>query len=164
MFCPFFVHIYAHPQSDQALRALASTGYRSYICAYKTHGRSVKKFFNTSNLHLGHVARSFALKGDPMTINEVRRMHEGPSFQRKNQSQGTRIARGPNGNVFSAYGVTKRERPRSSGYEGFGNAQSDHGNDRKGNYADISAGSKRRRRTTLRTPNARAMLTSEFGA
>ncbi|KAJ3201481.1 ATP-dependent RNA helicase dbp7 [Entophlyctis luteolus] len=44
---------------------LARSAFRSHIRAYATHVSEEKQLFNIKNLHLGHVAKSFALRDAP---------------------------------------------------------------------------------------------------
>src|SRR5690606_9270901 len=52
-------------EKEQELQQLAIKSYQSYIKAYSSHSRETKFIFHTKNLHLGHVAKSFALKEKP---------------------------------------------------------------------------------------------------
>jgi ATP-dependent RNA helicase DDX31/DBP7 len=57
-------------RNDEQLKALAYTGFRAYCRAYATHARETKHFFHVRNLHLGHVARSFAVIDQPGDFKE----------------------------------------------------------------------------------------------
>ncbi|GAB0490821.1 hypothetical protein MMPV_002059 [Pyropia vietnamensis] len=50
------------------LSAAATDGYRAYCRAYATHGRDVRHIFHVRSLHLGHVARAFALAAGPGAV------------------------------------------------------------------------------------------------
>ena len=47
-------------------------GFQSYIRAYATYSKEVKDIFRVSDLHLGHVAKSFALREAPAQIQGVK--------------------------------------------------------------------------------------------
>ncbi|SCU83184.1 LADA_0C10022g1_1 [Lachancea dasiensis] len=53
---------------DQAFKDVAVKGYISHIRAYATHLSTEKKFFNIKCLHLGHLAKSFALRERPKAM------------------------------------------------------------------------------------------------
>lgn len=50
---------------DPNFKALAIKGFTSHIRAYATHLSQEKQFFNIKLLHLGHLAKSFALRERP---------------------------------------------------------------------------------------------------
>lgn len=47
---------------------LARSGFQSHIRAYATHVASERHIFNKNNLHLGHLAKAFALRDKPGSI------------------------------------------------------------------------------------------------
>jgi len=51
----------------------ARTAYFSYIRGYSTKEKAVRHIFNARSLHLGHVARSFALKEQPKELSRAYR-------------------------------------------------------------------------------------------
>ena len=53
---------------DTGLQQQAMDAFRSSVRAYATHSSNVKHIFHIKQLHLGHVAYSFALKGTPSLI------------------------------------------------------------------------------------------------
>lgn len=53
---------------DSHFKELAVKGYMSHIRAYATHLSIEKKFFNLKCLHLGHLAKSFALRERPKSM------------------------------------------------------------------------------------------------
>ncbi len=55
-------------KENPSLKEKAYAGYLSYCRAYATHARDVKHFFHVRNLHLGHVARAFALTDKPADL------------------------------------------------------------------------------------------------
>ncbi|XP_078366831.1 ATP-dependent DNA helicase DDX31-like isoform X2 [Oculina patagonica] len=54
-----------HVLSDQRHLNAAKTAYQSFVRAYATYPSSLKHIFHIKNLHLGHVAKSFALREAP---------------------------------------------------------------------------------------------------
>lgn len=58
-------------RNSEQLKALAYTGFRAYCRAYATHAKETKHFFHVRNLHLGHVARAFAVVDEPGDFKEV---------------------------------------------------------------------------------------------
>lgn len=51
--------------SDQRHLEAAKAAYQSFVRAYATYPSSLKDIFHVKNLHLGHVAKSFALREAP---------------------------------------------------------------------------------------------------
>lgn len=49
-------------------------GYVSYIRSYAAFPKDVRDVFNFQNLHLGHYAKSFALRDPPTRINSAGRL------------------------------------------------------------------------------------------
>ena len=47
---------------DKSLRESAEKAYLSYVRSYATYPAALKKVFHVKSLHLGHVAKSFALR------------------------------------------------------------------------------------------------------
>lgn len=56
--------------SDNELALIASRAFRSFIRAYSTHSKDTKHIFNKRDLHLGHIAKSFALKENPTEVSK----------------------------------------------------------------------------------------------
>lgn len=57
--------------SKENLINLARQAFSAYIRAYPTKEKAVRHLFSTRALHLGHVARSFALKESPLTVSKT---------------------------------------------------------------------------------------------
>ncbi|KAG2379070.1 hypothetical protein C9374_007708 [Naegleria lovaniensis] len=57
-------------KENTEIYSLAVNSYFSYIKYYSTHGSDVKYIFHPNNLHLGHLAKSFALKDSPSKIKQ----------------------------------------------------------------------------------------------
>ncbi|CAG5133803.1 unnamed protein product [Candidula unifasciata] len=56
---------------DKEMHGLAGRGFQSFVRAYATYSREVKDIFKVSDLHLGHVAKSFALREAPTKVHGV---------------------------------------------------------------------------------------------
>uniref|UniRef100_A0A0B7AQR0 ATP-dependent RNA helicase n=1 Tax=Arion vulgaris TaxID=1028688 RepID=A0A0B7AQR0_9EUPU len=56
---------------DKSMQSLAGRGFQSYIRAYATYSKEVKDIFKVSDLHLGHVAKSYALREAPTKVHGV---------------------------------------------------------------------------------------------
>lgn len=52
------------------MRHLATDAFRSYIRAYAAHKGDLKTIFQVKKLHLGHVAKSFALCDHPSLLGK----------------------------------------------------------------------------------------------
>jgi ATP-dependent RNA helicase DDX31/DBP7 len=52
------------------LRQLATDAFRSFLRSYAAHKGSLKQIFHVKRLHLGHVARSFALRDAPSLLGQ----------------------------------------------------------------------------------------------
>jgi len=70
------------PKEDNLL-SLARQAFRSYIRAYPTKEKSVRHIFSSRALHLGHVARSFALKESPIAVNKTIAKKSGAKNNKK---------------------------------------------------------------------------------
>lgn len=53
------------------LKDLAQNGFKSFIRAYATHTKETKHIFHVKNLHLGHIAKSFALRDPPSQFKVI---------------------------------------------------------------------------------------------
>ena len=53
---------------ENGLQAMARKAFTSFLRAYPTKEKAVRHIFSTRALHLGHVARSFALKDPPKAL------------------------------------------------------------------------------------------------
>lgn len=53
---------------DQTLKSIAVKGFTSHIRAYATHIAAERPYFNVKCLHLGHLAKSFALRERPKSL------------------------------------------------------------------------------------------------
>jgi ATP-dependent RNA helicase DDX31/DBP7 len=60
---------------DEVLNRVALFAYRSMIRAYAAYPRDVRRFFDQSQLHLGHVAASFAIDATPTALRRAGQKH-----------------------------------------------------------------------------------------
>jgi ATP-dependent RNA helicase DDX31/DBP7 len=68
-------------EPENPLLVSARSAFRSHIRAYATHTREERGFFDMTQLHLGHMAKSFGLREAPGGIGggSVRRAYKAPS-------------------------------------------------------------------------------------
>lgn len=59
---------------------------QAYVRSYATHSKAVQKLLHVGQLHLGHLAKSFALKETPTTIA---RQQKKTLVQKKRVKRGT---------------------------------------------------------------------------
>lgn len=52
------------------MKKLAKNAFCSWVRAYTAHRGDLKRIFMVKKLHLGHVAKSFALKEQPSLVNK----------------------------------------------------------------------------------------------
>ncbi|XP_059141099.1 probable ATP-dependent RNA helicase DDX31 [Physella acuta] len=57
--------------AHKTIHGLAGKGFQSFVKAYATLGRELKDIFKVNDLHLGHVAKSFALREAPTSVHSV---------------------------------------------------------------------------------------------
>lgn len=65
-----------HVLSEQRHLKAAKTAYQSFVRAYATYPSSLKHIFHIKNLHLGHVAKSFALRDAPKEMFQPTKQHK----------------------------------------------------------------------------------------
>ncbi len=77
-------------EGNQPLLQAARQAFRSHVRAYATHSKESKGIFRVSSLHLGHVARSFALRDPPKAgvmgshaEDVLAKIHNGVYMQKK---------------------------------------------------------------------------------
>eukprot|EP00672_Neobodo_designis_P026140 CAMPEP_0174829016 /NCGR_PEP_ID=MMETSP1114-20130205/1670_1 /TAXON_ID=312471 /ORGANISM="Neobodo designis, Strain CCAP 1951/1" /LENGTH=964 /DNA_ID=CAMNT_0016062751 /DNA_START=62 /DNA_END=2956 /DNA_ORIENTATION=+ len=66
---------------DEVLNRVALFAYRSMIRAYAAYPREVRRFFDQSQLHLGHVAASFAIDATPTELRRAGHKHANEDRQ-----------------------------------------------------------------------------------
>ena len=59
------LHLEQRLLTDSRQLELARNGFKSHIRAYATHVKEERQHFDITELHLGHVAKSFALREPP---------------------------------------------------------------------------------------------------
>ncbi|KAL8575722.1 hypothetical protein ACOMHN_055911 [Nucella lapillus] len=62
---------------NMSLKNLAIKGYQSFVRAYATYPSHLKDIFSVKDLHLGHVAKSFALRESPSNLQGQRSKGKG---------------------------------------------------------------------------------------
>ncbi|KAK3591459.1 hypothetical protein CHS0354_033459 [Potamilus streckersoni] len=60
---------HVHHNSD--MKSLAIKAFQSFVRAYSTYPTSLKSIFHVKNLHLGHLAKSFALREAPSHMSGI---------------------------------------------------------------------------------------------
>ncbi|PBC28890.1 ATP-dependent RNA helicase [Apis cerana cerana] len=79
---------------DTKLRERACKAYTSWIRFYSSYPRDMRQIFNRRDLHLGHYAKSFALRETPQRIGGIgRRLHE-KERAKKEQLNNNRLTSG----------------------------------------------------------------------
>lgn len=76
------------PETKLMTCPLRLTGYVSYVRSYATFPREVRDVFDFQQLHLGHYAKSFALRDPPARINS-----SGRKVQRNDRANPFKTAR-----------------------------------------------------------------------
>ncbi|KAL9686810.1 hypothetical protein QQ045_031203 [Rhodiola kirilowii] len=72
--------------NEPTLKQLAKDAFCSWVRAYAAHRGELKRIFVVKMLHLGHVARSFALKDQPSLVGRTHQLQE--KKRKKNQKMG----------------------------------------------------------------------------
>ncbi|KAJ6243651.1 atp-dependent RNA helicase ddx31-related [Anaeramoeba flamelloides] len=57
-------------EENELVHDLARRGFNAYIRSYLTHPHKIRKIFDIKKVHLGHLAKSFALKETPTQIGK----------------------------------------------------------------------------------------------
>jgi len=68
---------------NKKLFDMASSAFRSYTRGYATYPKGLKFIFHVKSLHLGHVAKMFALAEPPSKLTNVKHMPKHPKKQRR---------------------------------------------------------------------------------
>ncbi|TDL25925.1 DEAD-domain-containing protein [Rickenella mellea] len=82
-------------------RELARKAFQSHVRAYATHPANEKHIFHIRNLHLGHLAKAFALRDAPSSVKGA------PTKQVKSQKQSKRTVADTQGDVDKIVSSTK---------------------------------------------------------
>ena len=71
--CGSLLHSYCERAAtrDYELRRLSAVAYNAYVRAYTTYPKRFLSIFNSNALHLGHVAKSFAILKNPSHIKDL---------------------------------------------------------------------------------------------
>ena len=70
---------------------MARRGFKSFIRSYSTHSKDTKHIFNIKNLHLGHVAKTFALREAPSMVASRLKNELKTEKKEKKASEGKRL-------------------------------------------------------------------------
>uniref|UniRef100_A0A6A7FXL9 ATP-dependent RNA helicase n=2 Tax=Hirondellea gigas TaxID=1518452 RepID=A0A6A7FXL9_9CRUS len=111
---------------DPGLKNLARRAFQSFICAYATFPRSMKSIFHVKHLHLGHVAKNFALTDPPSNMHTSGQSREDffESKRPRNRNKGLKPATRTSltGDLSSRKpDLLKVARSRSIGVRSYGN-------------------------------------------
>ena len=79
--------------ADPSHASLARTAFLAHIRAYATHPASEKAIFHVNQLHLGHVAKAFALREAPQTVQRTAKKEHERQTQPKAPEKDTEIRR-----------------------------------------------------------------------
>ncbi|XP_011135595.2 probable ATP-dependent RNA helicase CG8611 isoform X2 [Harpegnathos saltator] len=73
---------------NRQLNAKACKAYASWVCFYSSYPRDMREIFNRKALHLGHYAKSFALRDPPQRIGGIsKRLREEESSRPKHNNR-----------------------------------------------------------------------------
>ncbi|XP_064616865.1 probable ATP-dependent RNA helicase DDX31 [Liolophura sinensis] len=117
---------------DKELFQLSQKAYQSFVKAYATYPAHLKSIFHVKNLHLGHLAKSFALRDTPKDIGigfskimaslkhkrkrDINKItfREGETAKKQRTSLMSEFSSGSKGRrkAFSGPGVRKRKKAR----------------------------------------------------
>ncbi|PRP73567.1 putative DEAD/DEAH box RNA helicase [Planoprotostelium fungivorum] len=85
---------------DPELAGLARRGFTSFVRAYSTHSKEAKHIFHVKNLHLGHVAKSFALREQPKDVTSQQSRKAKAANREKTKSSKVQAAMSRRGNTM----------------------------------------------------------------
>jgi ATP-dependent RNA helicase DDX31/DBP7 len=85
---------------DGELRRSAETAFGSFVRAYATHSAELKAIFSMRNLHLGHIAHSFALQETPVSVGRSAGKDQARRKEKQRQYDGRKRGK-PMENKFS---------------------------------------------------------------
>ncbi|XP_057537144.1 DEAD-box ATP-dependent RNA helicase 17 isoform X2 [Amaranthus tricolor] len=74
--------------AEAKLNKMAKAAFVSWVRAYTAHKAELKRIFTVKKLHLGHVAKSFALKDQPSLVGKS--VHKQIKKRKKNEQKQTR--------------------------------------------------------------------------
>jgi ATP-dependent RNA helicase DDX31/DBP7 len=70
-------------QAHKDFKMMAVRAYQSFLRSYATHSKATKHIFHIKNIHLGHLARNFALVDPPSKFKEMLEAEEATSGAKK---------------------------------------------------------------------------------
>lgn len=79
--------------SDRELSELAGRAFQSFLCAYAAHPKATKQVLRLRDLHVGHVAKAFALKEPPAQFSFAAQQKKAAKFKAKGRSKGVAVGR-----------------------------------------------------------------------
>ncbi|XP_054164746.1 probable ATP-dependent RNA helicase DDX31 [Oppia nitens] len=154
--------------ADQDLQSLAKKAYLSYIRSYATYPKQISEQLPFKSIHLGHLAKSFALQESPKALGAYgyRLKQQSIDLQQKYNSYNRRVQ-------YSAEHTTGAYQP-TDGDVGYGSDVGDNDNDYSIPSADGSVNGvdrlqlqqpaiKRPKLTNGGNPLPNEMRNSEFG-
>lgn len=98
--------------ADKALAEAARAACVSFVRAYATYPAALKKIFHVKGLHLGHIAKSFALRETPATLPQQKKGGGGGGASKgkdkKGKGKGGEAADGKDGKGRGAGDSRKR--------------------------------------------------------
>jgi ATP-dependent RNA helicase DDX31/DBP7 len=106
---------------------LARRAFSSYIRAYSTHPLEEKKFFHPKSLHLGHLAKSFALREAPGALTSAtaklakstkRKREKGGQYNDHSDDDGDDDDEEEEGGAATATGKKSKTKGKDSGDSG----------------------------------------------
>jgi len=77
--------MYLQPLCQAEMKKMAQAAFVSWIRAYTAHRGELKRIFMVKKLHLGHVAKSFALKEQPSLVGKS--VHKQAKKRKKNEQK-----------------------------------------------------------------------------
>lgn len=152
----------AHVEAHTNLQSMGCSAWQGFLRAYQTHSKDTRQIFQVKQLHLGHLATSFALKDKPSKVAERARERDRGG---KNE-MGQREKVGKKEKNFKKILAAARDRVRATGggavadgvLQGF-TGKSTGGSSGKGLVKEEKA--KQRRKLPSQKPST---ATFEFGA
>ena len=77
------IHLEQRVLKDNKLLESARQGYKAHVRAYMTHVREERKYFDSAQLHKGHLAKSFGLRETPGGAGGASGKSSGPAAGQK---------------------------------------------------------------------------------
>ena len=83
------LHLEKHVSGSEQLNELALRAFRSFMRGYSAHAGKLKHIFQVRALHLGHVARSFALENSPRSLPTEENSDGKRKVKKQKRNEGT---------------------------------------------------------------------------